>query len=359
MYEGLLDLHLRRGPIESSLLLLTPTDKVPSPVIETNELLGAPPKEVCGSFGEGDWRPVHGSRRDVGNVLSSEATVNESESSGGTSTGLTYGRAVRSRRRGGATGGSVRGLRESTTHDQGAVYTPTTITEPMVRSALEPLIVGRGCRQRSKRAGDSRVFASATQPWVCCFPSAGRSISCGAARRRVGLCVARRRLRAPCSPCRYASAAEGVPSELLMPESREERVIWAGALSSNDAFTVSTSTPLQSKWRSCRSGWRRRLLLSRSPSSITFFAVETRSLVRTSSRFARGASTGKATGIRCSRPCSRARLRDAVQADIELARLTGRASESGEAARAAAAETATARLSTAADLLVAVVACRW
>ena len=41
MYEGLLDLRLRRGPTDSSLLLLTPTDKAPSPVIAATELTGS------------------------------------------------------------------------------------------------------------------------------------------------------------------------------------------------------------------------------------------------------------------------------------------------------------------------------
>src|SRR4030095_11097487 len=49
---------LGRAPPDSSSLLLTPTDKVPSPVIEMDEWLGNPPKVACSALAKATGRPV-------------------------------------------------------------------------------------------------------------------------------------------------------------------------------------------------------------------------------------------------------------------------------------------------------------
>jgi hypothetical protein len=351
MYEGLLDLRLRRAPDESSLLLLTPTDKVPSPVIATNELVGQSSKDVCAALARVTGRTL---------VEIAAAMKRGTEDAGRESRlpdGLpqefgSIARFIRAE-------GIVRpaGLYVdfgNRRHDQGAVYTPTTITEPMIRRALEPLVVHRQTDQTS-RPKTARELLSLR----VCDPAMGSAAFLVQAVRflaerlvdawdAASISTEDAPLTMP-----YASGAAGLHGELLMPETREERVLWARRFVAERCVYGVDINPLAvemaklSLWLATAAPTKPFTFLDhvlRSGNAVIgadLQQVRTWSLNRKGDKQPLFASLLEGT------------VTDAVEARHRLTRLTGRATETEKRSALRSATAATARLSIAADLLVA------
>jgi len=224
MYEGLLDLKLKRASRDSMLLLLTPTGKVPSPTLAASELVDGSLKELGGAIAKATGRAA----ADVVSALkrNEQADVDESKLPEGLPRELAaagpYVRKVGVVRAGGlyVDHGNRR-------HDQGAVYTPTSITEPMVRRTLEPLVfIGKVGERRLRSPREILALR-------VCDPAMGSAAFLVQTVRFLAEHLADAWDEALASSSDvaltmpYGTPAENTPDELLMPEAREERVLWA------------------------------------------------------------------------------------------------------------------------------------
>lgn len=224
MYEGLLDLKLQRAPQESLLLLLTPTSKVPAPTLVASELIGGSLKDLGGAIAKATGRAAV----DVMNAFkrNEQAEVDASRLPEGLPRELAAA-APYVRKIGVVRPGGLYVDYGNRRHDQGAVYTPTSITEPLVRRALEPLVfVGR---KEERRLRSPRELLALR----VCDPAMGSAAFLVQAVRFLAEHLANAWDEALASnpgvalTMPYGVPAEHTPGELLMPEAREERVLWA------------------------------------------------------------------------------------------------------------------------------------
>ena len=186
---------------------------------------------------------------------------------------------------------------------------------------------------------------------ICCLPRTGLTIFGGAARRRLGRRIDRKRRRV--ADYAYAFVAHGKTGELLMPESREERVLWARRFVAERCVYGVDINPLAvemaklSLWLATAAPTRPFTFLDqvlRSGNAVVGAGLQQ---VRTWSMDRKGDTQPLFARL------LEGTVTDAVQARHTLARLTGRATEVEKRAALKKAKVATQRLSTAADLLVA------
>ncbi|EMD9442885.1 Eco57I restriction-modification methylase domain-containing protein [Burkholderia cepacia] len=228
MYEGLLDLKLGRAPESSPLLLLIPTDKTPCPTLPIMELAGLSTIEMASSLATASGR----SASDVLIILEKpEDKVRQTKIDVQIEIPPGVAPALRLTREFGLV--RPQGLYVdygNRRHDQGAVYTPVTITEPMVRRALEPLVyVKDENMSHGRRLRTARELLSLR----VCDPAMGSGAFLVQAVRYLAEHVVDSwdevSAASPSVPLKmpYATLSKGAADELLLPEAREERLIWA------------------------------------------------------------------------------------------------------------------------------------
>ena len=349
MYEGLLDLKLQRAPRDSLLLLLTPTSKAPSPTLANSKLMDGSLKKLGGAIAKVTGR----TEAEVLSALerNAQAELDASRLPEGLPRELASA-APYVRKLGVVRAGGLYVDYGNRRHDQGAVYTPTSITEPLVRRALEPLVFTG--KKEERRLRSSRELLALR----VCDPAMGSAAFLVQAVRFLAEHLANSWDETLASSpdvtlaMPYATPAEHTPGELLMPEAREERVLWARRFVAERCVYGCDINPLAVEMAKL-SLWLATAAPDKPFTFLNHVLRQGNSVVGVDLAQLRNWSL---TRDGSENPLLTRLLESTISVAAEtrhsLARLTGRASEAERRRILKKAEAATTRLGIAADLLV-------
>lgn len=226
MYEGLLDLKAFRAPADSPLILLEPTAQNENPVLRYDALARLSQDELIELVVESTGRTQAQARKVLDNSEVNESVLEDARLAGVRTDNACLRLArprgfIRAR-------GLYLGFGEDR-HSQGTHYTPPTITEPMVRNLLEPLVY------ENEADVDARQLRSpsAILALKVCDPAMGS----GAFLVQVARFLSERladawenaATRDHACPLTLPEGrpVAGTSGELIMPDDRAEKTLWA------------------------------------------------------------------------------------------------------------------------------------
>ena len=141
----------------------------------------------------------------------------------------------------------------------GTHYTPESLTEPIVRHTLEPLVYVGPAEGKPRDQWRLKSAAELLDLKIC-------DMACGSGAFLVQVCIylserlleaweeAERRVEGTPRITPYGEVSKGLPEEQLIPLDRQERLPTPAGWWPSGACTAWTRTRWPSRWRSCRSG---------------------------------------------------------------------------------------------------------